>query len=1247
MLARFFVMLNSFLVVCAGYLVYGWVVVPLVLPPITPVERPASTSWIDEERKEFVPLFPAEAWERTTELLKILSNDEMIVLYETREELPENIIKISPCTILRLGGDATMSREERLRQSVMIRTPEYALLELDGPLGLEGGGSTKIQRGELVGTVTITSDMKEPGPEDDLRVVSKNVVITEKPALTTIRTFSAVDFRLAENEGRGEMLTIEMAQENPSKPDSPKTLSKVELLTLHELTLNAGMKLDDALADSTPKPKVGAQAGDKANAKDTAKTATATAADDAVIRIRCKQDFLLYPDPENAKQNNAKQADGKNPKAPPAEKSRKWIARFRDDVYVTCTHADGTVDTLECGELLVFLAPKAPVAESGGAKAKPPQKSDTNKDVGENPLAGLELTHMLAKWSPAKPAEAGKPALPVRFAQLRSPDRNDLHLIGEQILYDIRAGRFRLSKTRPELPPVHLSLHGGSSTVDAEHLTYQARKDGAFGVLTGSKGVLRGSTGSENDRKKLSCSWEALDLRPDPREPKQLKVTLSRNVNIDMETFGRMKADTAMIWLDQRPKKKETKETGGSSGANAAGMNDNGKPAMENVDLIPNRAQALGNVVFESDDGTATVKQLDVEFVEVAEDGTLLSGAPETILRSVLPGMVPRLSQAPEPSISSTGIVRADWTVPQGFSQGLRTGSQNAQRLRDPDLLAAPSVIRQVQLTVPDTPVDATPMRPLVQETLPPPQRSERGFLGSRDGATKKSVFHLTGEQMAMRVRFHVKDKTPADSASPNSVNPMNSTNPTTPQNECPRETVMERISVSGDVMLRETMLGGDASQAITITGRAIHAWEPGTEKMELRIAGETSRPAIFRGQGVEMTGSNININRATNLLWVDGVGQLTAQVSDSDRNSPLSGLSSPGAMSKPSGGPSQGTGLFAVGPAAGPAAGPTMAKSETPRELRVRWNKRMYFNGELLRFEGTRDIQNAGVTVLYHDTYRLFAENVSINLNRFFSFFDTLEQQPIAAETLEASGPLVSAHCEERDETGQILSRNDVECTRIRFHVPTTEFELQGSGRLRRVFPQGSGDDDFALKFGGDSHSGSLETAGETDRQTGANDRDGLMLLDIEFHDRVVGNQLHRYADLLGQILCIYHPMNDWSEKVHTTNLTEVSKRGMYMRCNTLQVVQMFEPFSSVEIVASGNTSVAGQGYYAKGETFKYNQAKDLIILEGNGSTSKAQITMRKSNGQTMNTSAQWLGYNLKTGAINTQGLGPNSFTF
>jgi len=162
------------------YWAYALLVVPWIEPPadlhpeeaITEEARLGANGAVDVPLRELQSLFPPGSWELKNP--KILESDRATLLLQEYHNHNDGSVEIHPCTIV--FRDET----QPLRQSVILEAPGGALLQFDQPLDINHAKIGRLVKGQLIGPVTIRSDWKEPGPEDDLLITTRDIQLTEK-----------------------------------------------------------------------------------------------------------------------------------------------------------------------------------------------------------------------------------------------------------------------------------------------------------------------------------------------------------------------------------------------------------------------------------------------------------------------------------------------------------------------------------------------------------------------------------------------------------------------------------------------------------------------------------------------------------------------------------------------------------------------------------------------------------------------------------------------------------------------------------------------------------------------------------------------------------------------------------------------------------------------------------------------------------------------------------------------------------
>ena len=116
---------------------------------------------------------------------------------------------------------------------------------------------------------------------------------------------------------------------------------------------------------------------------------------------------------------------------------------------------------------------------------------------------------------------------------------------------------------------------------------------------------------------------------------------------------------------------------------------------------------------------------------------------------------------------------------------------------------------------------------------------------------------------------------------------------------------------------------------------------------------------------------------------------------------------------------------------------------------------------------------------------------------------------------------------------------------------------------------------------------------------------QDQLHCLHVKFRGSITGNLLRRQLTFHDQVRTSYGPVDNWDAMLTTENPDQLGPRGVTVRCDQLSVVQMLLPVGgrrAVELEALGNAVVENITFTARGNRITYAEAKDLLILEGDG---------------------------------------------
>jgi len=299
---RYSSLVLSFLGILTAYWLYAGIVVPVVLPRAElPLLDGGHGSEDLEWKKHLANLFPEGSWERSSKYS--IWKDNFVLLFNDYKEV-ENRVELNPCTVLFLLGEQGEDDEKLFRESIILQSSDGAKLEFDGPFNPLAASQAKFNKGRLVGDVLIRSDMKEPGPGDDLTITTKEVVFTDSQIQADSEL---IDFQFGMSHGTGRNLYIFLTPSDPRNSRSQKTISGIELQPVGKISLNM---------PSDRETPTGEIQYDR-------------------FEITCKE-ITFAPDPDS---------------------NFLWRGVFNRDVDIARV-IEGSYDHLECNQLLVLFAPK-------------------------------------------------------------------------------------------------------------------------------------------------------------------------------------------------------------------------------------------------------------------------------------------------------------------------------------------------------------------------------------------------------------------------------------------------------------------------------------------------------------------------------------------------------------------------------------------------------------------------------------------------------------------------------------------------------------------------------------------------------------------------------------------------------------------------------------------------------------------------------------------------------------------------
>jgi hypothetical protein len=282
------------------------------------------------------------------------------------------------------------------RDAIVLEAQQGARLLFDD-FHPELGRIGQITRGDFPGPIVIRSDMREPGPEDDLLIETSDLQMNTK----LLYTASPVLFRMGQNVGSGRELEIRFLADEHSQPkDNGLKIAGFDSLEIRRefqmrMQLNTASLLPGG--DKAPKPNPAVQVNDA--------TKPASEAPKPPVDITCNGPFTFD--------------------------FVRYVASVDRDVVVRQLNPDGPADQLNCNQLDIHFAPKAAPPDAKEAPVVVDPSKRQQRDLGRlEPAAIIAFGHPAIAISPSKKAEARGERIQIalREQRMRIEGGNDTRL---------------------------------------------------------------------------------------------------------------------------------------------------------------------------------------------------------------------------------------------------------------------------------------------------------------------------------------------------------------------------------------------------------------------------------------------------------------------------------------------------------------------------------------------------------------------------------------------------------------------------------------------------------------------------------------------------------------------------------------------------------------------------------------------------------------------------------------------------
>ncbi len=368
-------------------------------------------------------------------------------------------------------------------------------------------------------------------------------------------------------------------------------------------------------------------------------------------------------------------------------------------------------------------------------------------------------------------------------------------------------------------------------------------------------------------------------------------------------------------------------------------------------------------------------------------------------------------------------------------------------------------------------------------------------------------------------------------------------------------DTTVENITVDGNVKLHETQVSKPGEKPLAITGDTLTVQNLDSPKESLKVIGGE---ATVAARGMDIHAGNVQLQRGQNRMWIDGPGVMTlpARRPKKDQN-PARGASMPNSL----------------------------AKVKITEPVKVNWQTGMNFDGRMITFAG--DVTAAT------STRHIATSTLEVTLDRLIDFNDADNAGDADARTLMFRGGVTMRS--RSIENGQLTSIESMQVKQLFLDQQTGEIKADGPGWLTRT-------------RAGASKPLSTANAQVVARPTSTTQQpvDKLNYMFVNFQRELKGNMDRKDMEILGEVKAIYGPVKTWEDKLRADVPGGLGPRGAHLRCERLALAEMGPQISpdrkAVEIEATGNAVIESETYTARAKRISFAEAKQLIILEGDG---------------------------------------------
>lgn len=359
----------------------------------------------------------------------------------------------------------------------------------------------------------------------------------------------------------------------------------------------------------------------------------------------------------------------------------------------------------------------------------------------------------------------------------------------------------------------------------------------------------------------------------------------------------------------------------------------------------------------------------------------------------------------------------------------------------------------------------------------------------------------------------------------------------------------VEAVAIDGEVHFREVQQAGSNEPPLDIRGDTLRITAAEQAQAVVRVFG---RPARVSARGMTMSGSNVQLDRGANRLWIEGAGTMLVPP---DRNASAAAPKAP---------------------------------------IHISWQEGMEFDGNVVRFRRdvrtrTRETNDEGG---WTETTSV-GDTLDATVSRFVDFAAEEQPEDVELRRLVYDGG-VFVESRGVDRRGAQKSWDRTQIPNLTIDQLTGEILSEGAGWIRSV------------QLGDRNLLQDRRTAAPPTQHASRDESPQLTYTRVVYQQGITGNLHRREIVFRDQVETVHGPIPAWDAELSPDRPESLGERGVVVTCDQLSLYEMgpwvTKRRRAFELLASGNAIVEGRTFNAQAARITYAEAKDLIVLEGDG---------------------------------------------